>query len=298
MGKKQPPKPAEKQASVAKARPNAREGKLSKYQKFEPRRMHRRDIHGVAYNPRVIDDYAKARLKKKLETRGLLQALTVNIHPQCMGNLVSGHQRLAILDALEGTDDYELDVDCVKLTPKQEREENAFFNNRSVQGDWDLAKLAELVASDDLDFESMGFTEMDLEVTFEGTDYLQNMFSADEQAPEVAEAMSTLGAMADAGKAERYAGAPVEPDEDAPNGRLENGEAIRDPEAHAAVIEERDRMRAKMKAANEARDPEFYIVVVCKDRATRESLMEHMGKHPDEKYVDGKELAFKLGLGA
>lgn len=259
--------------------------------------MHRREIKGVPYNPRQIDDFARARLKKKLETRGLLNALVVNIHPKGLGNLVSGHQRLAILDALEGTDDYQLDVDAVSLTPKQEREENVFFNNKNVQGDWDLDKLAELGEDTDFDFEAAGFTDMDLALTFEGTEY-ETIFSPEAQAPEVAESMGTIGEMAKAGKAaaEPYAGAPVPADEDAPHGRMENGEAIRDPEAHAALIAERNRMREKMKAENEARDPEFFLAIVCRDRAQREALCEALGVDPNTRMMDAAELATRCKL--
>lgn len=282
--------------------PDAGAGKLSKFQKFAPRRMHRRDIKGVDYNPRQIDDYARARLKKKLETRGLLNALVVNVHPKGLGNLVSGHQRLAILDLLEGTDDYELDVNAVTLTPKQEREENVFFNNKSVQGDWDLGKLADLGQLDDFDFEAAGFTEMDIAVTFEGTEF-ETIFSPEEQAPEVSESMGTMADMAATRDKPKpsdafapYEGAPVPADEDAPNGRLENGDAIRDPERHAAVIAERNKMREKMSKANEERDSEFMVIVVCKDRDERERLMVGLGKGKDEKYLAGAELAHKCGL--
>jgi hypothetical protein len=60
------------------------------------------------------------------------------------GNLVAGHQRVSILDSLEGTADYLLIVDMVDLDEATEREQNVFLNNKEAQGDWDLAKLGQL----------------------------------------------------------------------------------------------------------------------------------------------------------
>ena len=41
-------------------------GKLSKYQKFEVEVISRGEIHGADYNPRVISEDARKRLKRML----------------------------------------------------------------------------------------------------------------------------------------------------------------------------------------------------------------------------------------
>ena len=61
-------------------------GKLSKYQKFEVEVISRGEIHGADYNPRVISEDARKRLKRMLAKHGLVQPLVWN---RRTGNLVS-----------------------------------------------------------------------------------------------------------------------------------------------------------------------------------------------------------------
>lgn len=257
-----------KSPAPKKPAPKSGEPQLSRFQKFEPRRIHRRDITGAAYNPRVIDDFARAKLQKKLESRGLMNALVWN---EKTGNLVSGHQRLGILDALEGSADYLLDVDVVKLTPKQEREENLFFNNRSVQGEFDVDLLGAMFAAGDLNIEQSGFETIELQDLLVDTEYA-SLFAP--EVPEVSEELEAMHAQS--------------------NGRLENGEAIRDPERYAAVKAEHLKVREKMREHDKADDTEYMVVVVCADRPQREGLMVALGKAKDDKYIDARELAHKL----
>ena len=89
---------------------------------------------------------ARNKLKKNLEQRGLLNSPVWN---RRTGMLVSGHQRLSILDALMGTSDYELFVDAVDLTEKEQREQNIFMNNTEAQGDWEIDRLKLMFAESD-----------------------------------------------------------------------------------------------------------------------------------------------------
>ncbi len=82
-------------------------GGLHPSQKFVSERIHRSKIKNAPYNPRSIDDHARKKLHHNLKKKGLLDALVWN---KRTGNLVSGHQRLSILDDLSATgDDYTLD---------------------------------------------------------------------------------------------------------------------------------------------------------------------------------------------
>ena len=78
------------------------------------------------------------------------------------GNLVGGHQRLAIIDDLEGTQDYLLDVAVVDVDDRAERELNIFLNNPSAQGSYDLAQLESLLA--DVDIHNTGFDAAELQM--------------------------------------------------------------------------------------------------------------------------------------
>ena len=110
-------------------------GKLSKYQKFEVEVISRGEIHGADYNPRVISEDARKRLKRMLAKHGLVQPLVWN---RRTGNLVSGHQRLSQLDQLERSQDYDLQVSVVDVDEREEKILNVQLNNPSMQGDWDM----------------------------------------------------------------------------------------------------------------------------------------------------------------
>ena len=150
-------------ASVTKGeqdgdRPKA---EVSRFQTFSPERLHRRKLVGADYNPRVINDDEKKRLRKLLKRHGLFNAVVWN---KQSGRLVAGHQRLTILDALEGTDDYLLDVNVVDVDEKQEREMNIAHNNQAAAGDFDLAKLGAMFKDTDfkIDIESTGWDQSDV----------------------------------------------------------------------------------------------------------------------------------------
>lgn len=70
----------------------------SKFQAYDTETISRSDIKNAPYNPRIMDEKAKKRLKANIAKHGLVAALTWN---KRTGNLVGGHQRLEQLDALE-----------------------------------------------------------------------------------------------------------------------------------------------------------------------------------------------------
>ena len=105
-------------SSTIRSRRNAVGGKLSKYQKFEVEVISRGEIHGADYNPRVISEDARKRLKRMLAKHGLVQPLVWN---RRTGNLVSGHQRLSQLDQLERSQDYDLQVSVVDVDEREEK---------------------------------------------------------------------------------------------------------------------------------------------------------------------------------
>ena len=72
--------------------------KISRFQKFESQDIGREQIQNAPYNPRYIDTAARNKLKEKIKKVGLVETLVWN---KQTGNLVSGHQRLSILDELE-----------------------------------------------------------------------------------------------------------------------------------------------------------------------------------------------------
>jgi hypothetical protein len=130
-------------------------------QRFTMRAIRRESIQNADYNPRVISEGARKKLGEGLKKLGLLQPLVWN---ETTGNLVGGHQRLAILDKLvgKGSSSYMLQVAAVKLTPVEEREANILLNNPEAMGEWDLGKLDALLRTDGLRLEATGFDMGDI----------------------------------------------------------------------------------------------------------------------------------------
>lgn len=146
----------------------------SKYQNYDTEIITRSMIKNADYNPRIMDAEAKKRLKKNIAKHGLVSALTWN---KRTGNLVGGHQRLEQLDALEKNKDYELTVCVVDVDEREEAALNVQLNNPSMQGEWDFDKLA--MMADDFDFDlkdDLGFTELDIDLMFEGDDRFSQLF--------------------------------------------------------------------------------------------------------------------------
>ena len=151
----------------------------SKYQAYETEVISRSQIQNAPYNPRIMDEKAKKRLKKNIAKHGLVAALTWN---KRTGNLVGGHQRLEQLDALEKNKDYELTVCVVDVDEKEEATLNVQLNNPSMQGEWDIEKLAMISEDFDLDFaEDLGFTETDIDFMFEGDERFSELFETKEK---------------------------------------------------------------------------------------------------------------------
>ena len=150
----------------------------SKYQAYDTETINRSDIKNAPYNPRIMDEKAKKRLKQNIAKHGLVAALTWN---KRTGNLVGGHQRLEQLDSLEKSKDYELTVCVVDVDEREEAALNVQLNNPSMQGEWDLDKLANMAEEFDLDLsEDLGFTESDIDFMFEGDDRFSQLFETKE----------------------------------------------------------------------------------------------------------------------
>lgn len=149
MASKKPKAP--KQPPAAAQQPEA---KQSKYQSFVTETLHRSALTGAPYNPRILSADAKRRLKASLQKVGLVQPIVWN---RQTGHVVGGHQRLAQLDALEGTENYTLTVAVLDVDETREKEINILLNNTLVSGDWDYEELKAVLNSEGLDLEATGF---------------------------------------------------------------------------------------------------------------------------------------------
>jgi hypothetical protein len=137
-------------AKKPKADKSAKAVRESRHVGFVIETVHRSQLKNCGYNPRVIRDDARRRLRANLKRVGLTHPITWN---RRTGNIVGGHQRVAIIDGLEGTKDYTLPVAVVDLSLEDEQCQNIHENNSDAMGDWDLALVERLVKEDRIDIE-------------------------------------------------------------------------------------------------------------------------------------------------
>ena len=226
--------------------------KLHPAQKFVIDRIERTQIQNAPYNPRQIDDHARKKLKENLRTVGLLEPIIWN---KRTGNIVSGHQRMSILDDLSKVGDkYVLDVAVADLSEKDEKQQNIFMNNTSAQGTYVDDGLAKLIIGDGIDYKKAGFDDMDLQMRFDGTDHMDTIFDITDAPASVQRDMTELD------KIQR-------------------------------LKRERKEHRERDKEAN---DPEFISVVVFPNREAQGEFMERVGMSKDDRYVDGVRLHSSL----
>jgi hypothetical protein len=159
---------------------------LSKFQRFEIVTVNRKQLKNAPYNPRIIDEGAMKRLKAGIKKHGLRQPAVWNSRT---GNIVSGHQRISILDELERREDYDLQVAVIDVDEAEEKALNVQMNNPSMMGEWDLEKLAALNIESGVSFEDMGFSKLDVDFLFDGDERFSEMFH---DTPDVKQAKDTL----------------------------------------------------------------------------------------------------------
>ena len=145
----------------------------TKHESYEIQEIARDKISLAKYNPRLIDGENRKALEKGLKEHGLVEPLIWN---KRTGNLVSGHQRISILDKLERGTNYELTVAVIDVDEKQEAKINVQLNNKSMQGDFDTELLGNMALEFDINLSEMGFTDFDVNMMFAEDDRFAELF--------------------------------------------------------------------------------------------------------------------------
>jgi len=117
-----------------------------------------KEIAPAKYNPRKISDEAMGRLTKSLAEFGNIQPITWNART---GNVVGGHQRLKVYQAMGKT---EVEVWAVDLDEQKEKAANIALNK--LAGEFDLPALKDIledIDTGDLDVEITGFSMQEVE---------------------------------------------------------------------------------------------------------------------------------------
>lgn len=136
--------------------PTLRELGLESYEIVQ---VSRSQLVDAPYNPRILGEAEKRKLRAGLKKHGMVAPITWNART---GHIVGGHQRISQLDALSGTSDYELTVAKIDVDEAREKELNILLNNPNAQGDWDLDKLNELLQMPSLQLDGAGFDHADV----------------------------------------------------------------------------------------------------------------------------------------
>lgn len=289
--------------------------KPNKIKQAEQRTVKRSEINFASYNPRTISDEARKKLKKNLQTVGLLGGVVWNMRS---GNLVSGHQKVSIMDAVNrydaetGANDYEFRVQVVDFDDKTEKEQNLFMNNRAVQGTYDDDMLRELLQG--IDYTNAGFDDTDMQLLGLGDfgDYdMGDMFGDDGED-------ATDGGDADApgepteskdwskgdvvGEREDLAIHDEMTKESGENHKLDrSADFYQDSEAnqiarHNEVQKIKDRI-ASQNDVNKDGGMLSYVVISFKTPSEKVRFMEDYGFDPMAKYINGEEFVNKLEFG-
>lgn len=119
-------------------------------------------------NPRKIDALAQARLRKALDTFGMVEPLIVR---EETGTIIGGHQRKALLESLGHA---VAPAFFLKgLTDHEAAALNILLNNENAQGAWDIPKLAEMLSELDAhgyDATLTGFDQSELQALLASVD--------------------------------------------------------------------------------------------------------------------------------
>lgn len=150
------------------------------------RTVHRSSLVNAPYNPRVMPDEARRRLRAILKRHGAVAPPTWN---KRTGNIVGGHQRMDALDALAGSADYTLTVAEIDVDEARERELNVALNNPQAQGDWEVDKLAEILKGKEIVLEGTGFGAGDLYRMFGASPFEEH----EEELEKLAESVRKFG---------------------------------------------------------------------------------------------------------
>ena len=249
---------------------------LSKYIKSESMEMRRSDIHPASYNPRKISEDARRSLKRGIREFGLVGGIIVNRRTGM--TLVSGHQRLSVMDELQKypDNDYILRVDVIDVDEKQEKTLNILLNNPNSQGSWDMDALAQMIP--DIDYKSAGLTDADLSLI--GMDYLIQTKGENDISSSLDDLMAPVNAIRDAEKQKRKAErqSPVDADND------EKSEAERI--AHMKDV----KAEVREKAIRNAENMDAYVMLSFDTYKAKAAFLNRFGYPDDLRFIKGEEF--------
>lgn len=222
-------------------------------------------------NPRVISDENRKALKRGIKKFGMVGGIVVN--KRTGYTLVSGHQRLSVMDELQKynaetkENDYPIRVDLIDVEEKEEKELLILLNNPSAQGEWEYDALRELIP--DIDYKDAGLTEQDLDII--GVDY--NFQTEEENA--IANELDDL----------------MEPVRDEHQADVEQKQAERaEKGAHMKQVKQEVKEAAIKAAAN----MDAYLMLSFDNWEAKAEFCEKFGFDPEQKFLKGEVFDEKI----
>ena len=275
--------------------------KKSKIQQAESRLVLRSQIKLAEYNPRRISEDARKALKANLKRLGLMGGIIWN---EDTGNLVGGHQKVQIIDEVNRynpdtkENDYEIRVEVVHLSEKEEMEQNMFLNNKAVQGDFDDDLLRNVLRQ--IDHTAAGFNDFDLDmlgITPIDDDEFRNITDIPEESDtsndwrkgNLTQDNEHL-AQVDANTHGSEENTKIDRSVDFYNDTPENQIA-----RHNEIQKVKDRINKKSDTNNDGGMLSYFIVSFPNPQETHGALIQ-LGFDPNSKFVDGKELMDKIDI--
>ena len=215
-------------------------------------------------NPRTIPEENRKALKRGIKKFGMVGGIVVN--KRTGYTLVSGHQRLSVMDELQKynsetkDNDYPIRVDLIDVEEKEEKELLILLNNPSAQGEWNYDTLREIIP--DIDYKDAGLTEQDLDII--GVDF---NFQTEEENT-IADELDTL----------------MEPVRD--ERQAERAEKV----AHMKQVIEEVKQAATKAAAN----MDAYLMLSFDNWDAKVEFCEKFGFNPEDKFLKGEVFSEKI----
>lgn len=243
----------------------------NKYFTSESVELKRSQIRLHSQNPRVISDENRKALKRGIKKFGMVGGIVVN--KRTGYTLVSGHQRLSVMDELQKynpetkDNDYPIRVDLIDVEEKEEKELLILLNNPSAQGEWDYDTLRELIP--DIDYKDAGLTEQDLDII--GVDFNFQTEEENTIAGELDDLMELVREERQAEVAQKQA---------------ERAEKV----AHMKQVKEEVKQAATKAAAN----MDAYLMLSFDNWDAKAEFCEKFGFNPEEKFLKGEVFSEKI----
>lgn len=227
----------------------------NKFENYTVQEISRLEIHKAEYNPRVITEAARKKLKKAIKEHGLVMPIVMN---RRTGNVVGGHQRIDVLDELHKGEDYRLNVAMVDIDEEEEVKLNILLNNPSVQGEWDLDLLTDIKLSfPEIDFiNDLGFEKVDLDYMFSTTDKMQGLEGIFKETEEQKAIVTDIEAIKQAKKEHRE------------KVKQQNAEGV----------------------THNVENDDFYLTLVFNNNSEKHQLLMKNHKNPNEKFISASVL--------